>query len=64
MSTNIADVSNSRFEREFLQGQRDCKNGLPHAGGSDAYYRGYSAQHESDQIDTWKSQQTEKRHEH
>ena len=57
-------MSDMKFEREFLEGQRDCRDGRPHAGGSDAYYRGYSTQYESDQIDTWKSQQAEKQREH
>ena len=55
-------MSDMKFEQEFLQGQRDCKKGESHTGKSEAYYRGYAAQYTSDQIDTWRSQQEEKRH--
>jgi len=36
---------------EFMQGQKDCANGVPHkAGMSDSYDRGYAAQYEMEQI--------------
>ena len=57
-------MSDIDFEREFLKGQRDCRDGRPHAGGTDAYCRGYSAQYESDQVDTWRLQQPERLHGH
>ncbi len=41
------------FEDDFLQGQRDCKNGVPHKPmQGEAYDRGYGAQYESEQIAT------------
>ena len=52
-------MSDIKFEREFLQGQRDCRDGRPHTGGSDAYYRGYATQYESDQISTEQSLRAE-----
>lgn len=36
--------------KEFLQGQRDCKEGLPQRRDNDSYLRGYAAQYESEQI--------------
>ena len=39
------------FEDDFLQGQRDCRDGVPHEQGkSDAYTRGYGTQYERDQL--------------
>jgi hypothetical protein len=44
METTI-DVS------EFMQGQRDCRDGVDHkAGQSDSYNRGYATQYEWEQI--------------
>ena len=37
------------FEDDFLQGQRDCRDGIPHKSGSDAYNRGYAAEYASEQ---------------
>ncbi len=38
------------FEDDFLQGQRDCRDGKSHeAGKSDAYDRGYGTQYEAEQ---------------
>ncbi len=48
------------FVDDFLQGQRDCDNGIPHKDGSDAYNRGYNAQYESEQIKTERNRQQEK----
>ena len=45
-------MSDMKFEREFLQGQSDCKAGVKPASQSEAYHRGYSTQYESDQIDS------------
>ena len=45
-------MSDMKFEREFLQGQRDCKAGIKPSNQSEAYHRGYSTQYESDQIDS------------
>ncbi len=42
---NPIDVS------EFMQGQRDCRDGVDHkAGQSDSYDRGYATQYEYEQI--------------
>lgn len=36
---------------DFLQGQRDCKNGVPHeAGKSKDYDAGYGAQYSAEQM--------------
>jgi len=41
----------SDFSDDFLQGQRDCEEGIPHQEGkSEAYDRGYGAQYELEQI--------------
>ena len=37
------------FIDEFLQGQTDCKNGVPHEDKGDHYNRGYAAQYQEDQ---------------
>ena len=43
---------------DFLRGQRDCKNGMPHKSGqSESYDRGYGAQYEAEQIQTEMSRQ-------
>ena len=40
----------SDFSDDFLQGQRDCKAGIPHeAGKSVNYDRGYGFQYELEQ---------------
>jgi len=39
------------FETDFLAGQVDCRDGVPHKPGmSEAYDRGYSAQYELEQV--------------
>ena len=41
------------FEDDFLRGQKDCRNGVPHKPmQSEAYDRGYGAQYEKEQLDT------------
>ena len=57
-------MSDMKFEREFLQGQRDCKAGIKPSNQSEAYHRGYSAQYESDQIDSHLSIRQEVQVEH
>ena len=37
------------FIDEFLQGQADCKNGVPHEDKGDHYNRGYAAQYQEEQ---------------
>lgn len=31
---------------DFLQGQKDCQQGIPHKNGSDSYNRGYATQYQ------------------
>lgn len=40
------------FEDDFIKGQQDCREGIPHTAGSDAYNRGYATQYESEQLDS------------
>ena len=36
---------------EFIRGQKDCKNGLPHRENqSESYDRGYAAQYQLEQV--------------
>jgi len=48
------DLNNSedreKFAAEFLAGQRDCREGVPHTDKSEAYNRGYATEYESEQI--------------
>ena len=38
---------------DFLRGQRDCKNGIPHKSGqSESYDRGYGIEYEKEQVQT------------
>ena len=38
------------FEDDFLKGQRDCRNGVPHKPmQSEAYNRGYGSQYSAEQ---------------
>ena len=55
-------MSDMKFEREFLQGQVDCRAGVTPSSQSEAYSRGYAAQYESEQAATWESQQREKQY--
>ena len=42
-----------KFEDEFLRGQRDCREGIPHkTGQSEAYDRGYSSEYSLEQVKT------------
>jgi hypothetical protein len=41
------------FEDDFLNGQRDCMDGIPHKESSSAAYtRGYGTQYTKEQIDS------------
>ena len=43
----------TREERDYLNGQRDCREGKPCANnGTEDYYAGWSAQYEWEQIKT------------
>ena len=49
--TQIAERAQNYDLDEFLKGQRDCADGVPHeAGKSVSYDAGYSAQYEDEQI--------------
>ena len=37
------------FIDDFLQGQTDCKNGVPHQDKGEYYNRGYSTQYQEEQ---------------
>lgn len=40
------------FEDDFIKGQQDCREGIPHTAGTDAYNRGYATQYEAEQAVT------------
>lgn len=47
---NTAEKLEPNFSKEFMRGQRDCKDGKPHKPGqTEAYDRGYGAQYEAEQ---------------
>lgn len=47
-STALEPIKNAS---DFLRGQRDCQEGVPHKPGqSEDYDRGYSAQYTSEQV--------------
>ena len=37
---------------DFLQGSRDCQQGLPHKHKSESYDRGYACEYEREQVMT------------
>ncbi len=41
----------------FIQGQRDCEAGLPQQSDDPDYIRGYAAQYELEQFQTWATEQ-------
>ncbi len=47
---------NKTFVGWFLKGQMDCRNGIPHKDLNPEYTRGYSAQYESEQAITWRTE--------
>lgn len=42
-------MSDKLNESEFLQGQKDCMNGVEHKDGTESYNRGYAAQYQHEQ---------------
>jgi hypothetical protein len=40
------------FSDEFIEGQKDCREGLKPRKDTEAYLRGFGAQYEKEQIDT------------
>ena len=57
-------MSDIKFEKDFLQGQRDCRDGVAHKNKSDAYNRGYATQYASEQAETWNAARRDKRYGH
>ena len=52
----------SDFSTDFMQGQRDCREGIPHQSGKgEAYDRGYACQYEAEQCLTEMGLRQEKR---
>ena len=46
---------------DFLRGQRDCKDGIPHKSGqSESYDRGYATEYEKEQVETELSRSVQK----
>ena len=48
------------FSSDFFQGQRDCRDGVVHKPGTEAYDRGYAVQYELEQILTEQTIRQEK----
>lgn len=50
-SSRIAEIACEYVVSEFIEGQRDCRDGKPHLDGKGASYdAGYSAQYTLEQI--------------
>lgn len=50
-SHQIADIACNYTVSEFVQGQRDCRDGLPHKDGNgESYDAGFSTQYTLEQI--------------
>lgn len=50
-SHQIAQIAINYDINEFIDGQKDCRDGVPHkAGMSESYDRGYSVQYELQEI--------------
>ena len=45
-------TANEPIVSEFIDGQEDCKNGIPHQPGTKSYDRGYAAQYELEAMNT------------
>ena len=45
-------VDNEPIVAEFIDGQRDCRDGIPHQSRSESYDRGYAAQYELEAMNT------------
>ena len=53
-STAVEAYLSTQFCNDFMQGQRDCRNGKAHVEGSSVEYsRGYECQYEAEQVLTW-----------
>lgn len=51
LSSQIAEIACNYVVSEFIDGQRDCRDGKPHADGrGESYDAGYSTQYQLDQI--------------
>ena len=50
-SHQIAQIAINYDINEFIDGQKDCRDGVPHkAGMSESYDAGYSAEYQLEQI--------------
>lgn len=51
LTAQIAEIACHYNVSEFVSGQKDCRDGVPHkAGMSEGYDAGYGAQYELEQI--------------
>lgn len=50
MSEQIAEKACHYDINEFIDGQRDCRDGVPHKDGTESYNAGYAAQYHLEQI--------------
>lgn len=50
LNAQMAEIACNYDVHEFVHGQRDCKNGVPHKDGTESYNAGYSAQYQLEQI--------------
>lgn len=59
ISSQIAQDAIHYDIREFVQGQADCRDGIPHKDGKgDSYDAGYSAEYQLEQIRSGRSWKT------
>jgi hypothetical protein len=50
--TYVELTANEPIVAEFIDGQRDCRDGVEHQSRSESYDRGYAAQYELEQMNT------------
>jgi hypothetical protein len=51
LNSQIAEIACNYVVSEFIDGQRDCRDGKPHFDGKgESYDAGYSAQYQLEQI--------------
>lgn len=49
-SHQISQIAINYDINEFIDGQRDCRDGVPHKDGTESYNAGYAAQYQLEQI--------------
>ena len=50
LNSQIAEIACNYNVIEFVNGQKDCRDGVPHKDGKgDSYDRGYACEHELEQ---------------